>query len=111
MLANKASFGDIGDIRGGEFRGGETEDDVMSKISSLEELSMTFGLNPNNVSELYWNPNFTSEYGIAIYGKMSQENIQYIEVERRYDTMQRRARQNGLKDGEEINLDNQQIIS
>ena len=104
VLANKASFGDIMGVRGGEFRDGETTDDAMNEASSLRELCVAYGRDPNNVFELYEDPNFSSEYGIAIYGKIPQENIQCIEIERGYDTMQRKAKQKGLKDGEEINL-------
>lgn len=111
ILTNKASFGDVMGIRGGEFRDDKTMNDVMSEALSLEELSIDYGLDPNNVSELYENQNFTSEYGIAIYGKIPQENIQYIEVEREYDIMQRKAKQKGLKDGEETGLDERWIFS
>lgn len=111
VLANKASFGDIMGVRGGEFKDGETTDDAMSEVLSLEELSTTYGRDPNNVSELYGDPNFSSEYGIAIYGKIPQENIQCIEVERGYDIMQRKAKQKGLKDGEAIDLSEQPFFS
>lgn len=111
VLANKASFGDIMGVRGGEFKDGKTTDDVMNEVLSLEELSTTYGRDPNNVSELYGDPNFSSEYGIAIYGKIPQENIQCIEVERGYDIMQRKAKQKGLKDGEEIDLGEQPFLS
>lgn len=111
ILTNKASFGDIMGVRGGEFRDGETTDDVMGEVLDLEELCAAYGRDPNNVSELYGDPNFSSEYGIAIYGKIPQENIQYIEVERGYDIMQRKAKQKGLKDGEEINLSEQPLFS
>lgn len=111
VLANKASFGDIMGVRGGELRDGETTGDVMNEVLSLEELSITYGRDPNNVSELYGDPNFSSEYGIAIYGKIPQENIQYIDVERGYDIMQRKAKQKGLKDGKEIDLSEQPFFS
>ena len=111
VLANKASFGDIMGVRGGEFKDGETTDDAMNEVLSLEELSITYGRDPNNVSELYGDPNFSSEYGIAIYGKIPQEDIQCIEVEHGYDIMQRKAKQKGLKDGEEINLGEQPFLS
>lgn len=111
VLANKASFGDIMGVRGGEFRDGETTDDVMDEVLDLEELCAAYGRDANNVSELYGDPNFLSEYGIVIYGKIPQENIQYIEVERGYDIMQRKAKQKGLKDGEEINLSEQPLFS
>ncbi len=111
ILANKASFGDIMGVRGGEFRDGETTDDAMDEVLDLEELCATYGRDPNNVSELYGDPNFSSEYGIAIYGKIPQENIQCIEVERGYDIMQRKAKQKGLKDGDEINLSEQPLFS
>lgn len=111
VLANKASFGDIMGVRGGEFRDVETTDDAMDKVLSLGELCMTYGRDPNNVFELYEDPNFSSEYGIAIYGKIPQENIQCIEVERGYDIMQKKAKQKGLKDGEEIDLSEQPLFS
>lgn len=111
VLANKASFGDIMGVRGGEFRDVETTDDAMDKVLSLGELCTTYGRDPNNVFELYEDPNFSSEYGIAIYGKIPQENIQCIEVERGYDIMQRKAKQKGLKDSEEINLSEQPLFS
>ena len=111
VLTNKASFGDIMGVRGGEFKDGKTTDDAISEILSLEELSTDYGIDPNNVSELYGNPNFTSEYGIAIYGKIPKENIQFIEVERGYDIMQRKAKQKGLKDGEEVDLSEQSFFS
>ena len=111
VLANKASFGDIIGVRGGEFKDGKTTNDVISEVLSLEELSTIYGRDPNNVSELYGDPNFSSEYGIAIYGKIPQENIQYIEVERGYDIMQKKAKQKGLKDDEEINLSEQPLFS
>ena len=60
VLANKASFGDIMGVRGGEFRDGGTIDDAMSEVLSLEDLSIAYGRDPNNVSELYGDPNFTS---------------------------------------------------
>ncbi len=79
-------------------------DDIMSEVLSLENLGAAFGRDSKNVSELYGDPNFSSEYGIAIYGKIPQENIQCIEVERGYDIVQRKAKQKGLKDGEAIDL-------
>ena len=111
VLANKASFGDIMGVRGGEFRDGKTMDDVINEVLSLEDLCKTYGRDSDNVSELYGDANFTSEYGIALYGKIPQENIQYIDVERRYDMIQRKAKQNGLKDGEEIDLGEQSFFS
>ena len=102
VLENKASFGDIVGVRGGELEDGNTMDDAMSEVLSLQELSTAYGRDLNNVSELYVDANFTSEYGIAIYGKVSREGVQCIEVVRGYDTMQRKARQSGLKDGEGI---------
>lgn len=98
-------------VRGGEFRDGETTDNAMSEVLSLEELNTTYGRDPNNVSGLYGDPNFSSEYDIAIYGEIPQENIQCIEVERGYDIMQRKAKQKGLKDGEAIDLSEQPFFS
>lgn len=107
ILANKASFGDIMGVRGGEFRDGKTMDDAMDEVLNLGELCAIYGRDPNNIFELYGDPNFSSEFGIAIYGKIPQENVQCIEVERGYDIMQRKAKQKGLKDGDEINLGEQ----
>ena len=60
---------------------------------------MLFGVDMNNP---YSNPNMDSEYGIALYDKIPQEKLQYIEVESRYQMMQKRARQLGYKDGDTI---------
>ncbi len=57
-----------------------------------------------DVRSMYQNPNFTSEYGIAIYGKIQSDNLEYVEVDRSYDFMQKKALQAELKDGDDLIL-------
>ena len=59
----------------------------------------------NDMWRLYSDGNFTSEYGVALYGEIPKDGLEYIEVERGYDTLQRKARQAGLKPGQEIDSD------
>ena len=40
---------------------------------------------------MYFNPNMTSEYGIALYGSIPKEKLKYIEVERTYQVMQKKV--------------------
>lgn len=55
-----------------------------------------------DVWSMYQNPNFTSEYGVAIYGEIKSDDVEYVEIERGYDVMQRKALQAGLKAGDDL---------
>ena len=94
----KASFGDEYGLRDGKLSLSEAQEKI-SSLLPLSELLMLFGVDMNNP---YSNPNMDSEYGIALYDKIPQEKLQYIEVESRYQMMQKRARQLGYKDGDTI---------
>lgn len=58
---------------------------------------------------IYNDPNMQSEFGIALYGLIPYEKIQFIEVERKYEMMQRRAIELGYSIGDVIplNLDSE----
>lgn len=103
VLHNKASFGDVEGMRD---RRASEEDiaRVLDSVPDLRELGETSDVYdfPNDMNSVHWNPNFTSEYGVAIYGQIPKEGIEYIEVGRKYDRMQRKALEDGLKDGEGI---------
>ena len=98
---NKASFGDVAGLRDGM----TTEanyDKILQNIPSFKQLA-----DENycpDVRSMYQNPNFTSEYGIAIYGKIQSDNLEYVEVDRSYDFIQKKALQAGLKDGDDLIL-------
>lgn len=51
---------------------------------------------------LYNDANFTSEYGVALYGPVPREGLRYVEVERTYDILQKKAIASGLRPGDEI---------
>lgn len=99
--SNKASFGDITGLRNGMATEAD-HDQILQNIPSFKQL-----VDENycpDVRSMYQNPNFTSEYGIAIYGKIQSNNLEYVEVERGYDSMQKKALQAGLKDDDDLIL-------
>ena len=56
-----------------------------------------------SVLALYSDPNFSvGERGIAIYGDFSNKGIVFFEIERKYDLMQKKARELGYVEGEVI---------
>lgn len=98
VLSLKASFGDISGLRDGSL----STEDANLKIQSL--VSLDDLLNNYNISNdyLYSDPNLTSEYGIALYGNIPKCKLKYIEVERAYTLMQKKAVDMGLQFGDEI---------
>lgn len=97
---NKSSFGDIIGLRGGST---ETNyEEILQSRPSLKQL-IDMG-HCTNAWDMYHDPNFTSEYGVAIYGEIKSDDIEYVEIERGYDIMQRKALQAGLKVGDDLIL-------
>ena len=107
LLNLKCSFGDINGLRDRSL----SEKDAMKIVESLQSvgdmLSENFILQTRqiNPSWLYNNPNLKSEYGVAIYDKISPLLIKYIEVERMYDMIQRKAIDLGYQKGDLIPTD------
>ena len=107
LLNLKCSFGDINGLRDRSL----SEEDAIKKVESLKSvgdmLSQSFILESGyiNSSQLYNDPNLKSEYGVAIYDKISPLLIKYIEVERMYDMIQRKAMDLGYQKGEQIPID------
>ena len=100
VLENKSSFGDVRGLRDGLLSGDELKRIIGNQFSFkelLEHSSVSFNM--------YKDPNFVDELGIAIYGEFDNKGVKYFEIERIFDLMQRRARQLGLLDGEEIPAD------
>lgn len=90
---NKASFGDVDGLRGGSTK--TSYEGILQDLPSFKQLA-----DENycpDARSMYQNANFTSEYGIAIYGEVRSDDIEYVEIERGYDIMQRKALQAGLK--------------
>lgn len=98
---NKASFGDVAGLRVGTIAEA-SRDKILQDIPSFKQLADEHYC--SYVRNMYQNPNFTSEYGIAIYGEIRSDNLEYVEVERSYDSMQKKALQAGLKDGDDLIL-------
>lgn len=100
IQGNKSSFGDVAGLRGGSAEASQEE--ILQDMPSFGQLAdMEYC---SDVWSMYQNPNFTSEYGIAIYGKIKSNNIEYVEVERSYDIMQQKALRAGLKVGDDLTL-------
>lgn len=111
ILGNKASFGDVQGLRDGSLVGASLQSKLDSMDSFLEltkkEISyvdVNFEKNrQQSVLALYSNPNFfVGERGIAIYGDFSNKGIVFFEIERKYDLMQKKARELGYVEGEVI---------
>lgn len=98
---NKASFGDVDGLRDGT-AAEVSYDETLQGMPNFEQLAAE-NYCPD-VRSMYQNPNFTSEYGIAIYGDIRSDGLEYVEVERGYDTLQRKALQAGLKTGDDLVL-------
>lgn len=98
VLNIKASFGDVSGLRDGNLSPEDTTKKIESLIS-LDKLLESFNV---NVESLYTDPNLSSEYGIALYGNISRDKLKYIEVQRAYNLMQKKALDMGLQLGEEI---------
>lgn len=98
VLQTKASFGDIEGLRDRRISYEESLAKIR-ELSSLSDLMTKYNIQPNLV---YFDPNMTSEYGIALYGGIPKEKTTYIEVERSYQMMQRKALDMGLQVGVEI---------
>ena len=51
---------------------------------------------------MYLNPNFYRDSGLPIFGDFSNKGVTYFEIERKFSLMQKKARDLGYVDGEEI---------
>lgn len=102
LQQNKASFGDVVGLRDAS-KSPEDTRQQLSDLPSLRELSDSDYV--YSIWEAYNNANFNSDYGIAIYGPIKTKNLRYIEVDRTYDIIQKRARANGMAEGEVIPSD------
>ena len=98
ILDKKASFGDVYGLRDGNASIKDAQQKI-NDLPSLQQLLETYHIDTNM---LYTNPNMQSEYGIAIYDRIAPENIQFIEVERKYEIMQKKARELGYIIGDTI---------
>lgn len=92
----KASFGDVYGLRGGGVTPLEAQK-ILDGLDTFKELIE--GIHPKLV---YNDSNLTSEYGIALYGIVDPSKIQYINVERNYDIMQRMSIEHGIAPGEPV---------
>lgn len=94
----KASFGDIEGLRDGKTSFEESQQ-KFHDLPSFSQLLSSFNISSDMI---YNNPNMKSEYGIALYGLIPYEKIQFVEVESKYEMMQRRAVELGYLTGDTI---------
>lgn len=94
----KASFGDVNGLRDGTSTPEESQQ-IIQELPTFSQLLTEYNIEP---SLMYNDPNMQSEFGIALYGSIPRDKIQYIEVESKYDMMQRRSIELGIKMGEAI---------
>ena len=98
LLNVKASFGDVNGLRDGNVSG-ENASQIVNNLQSLSQLLSEYNIDYNN---LFNNPNMDNEFGIALYGVISTDKIQYIDVKRKYDIIQRKALELGYSWGDVI---------
>ena len=97
----KASFGDVSGLRDGKLSNEESIK-IINEIPSLEQLLSSFSIDINSPLLFFDNPNLEGEYGVALYGTIPTEKIQFIEVERKYAMQQKKAIDLGYKPGDII---------
>lgn len=98
VMNNKASFGDIEGLRDGLLNGMELQQ-KLDTLPTFEQLLQEYSI---SITNPYINPNMTSEYGIAIYGPIINKEITYIEIDRMYDLIQKKAKEMGYTNGDVI---------
>jgi len=99
LRQNHSSFGDVTGLRNGH-TDEKSMVELLGTMPTLDEELEQFHV--GNIYEAYENPNFSSEHGVAIYGPIKSKGIKYIEVDRSYDIVQKRAKLMGLQSGELI---------
>ena len=98
LLDIKASFGDVRGLRDGSVTQEQAQLIIKESLSFPQLLSSVY----ININKPYDDPNMQSEYGIALYGIIPPEKIQFIDVERKYDMLQRKALELGYSIGDVI---------
>ncbi len=101
VLNSKSSFGDITGLRDGTLKGEELQK-VLDSLPNFEQLLKSYEIEFGKGMNPYWNPNMTSEYGIAIYGPIAGKGISYFEIDRAFDLIQKKAKDMGYIDGDTI---------
>ncbi len=103
LLDYKTSYGDYMGLREGNL----SNEEVKRQIESLPTLRERLNGSRKKWSweeygDLYNDPNFTSEFGVAIYKPVPKDKIKYIEVDTKYELMQKRALELGYNIGDEL---------
>ena len=98
VLKYKVSDGDDTRIKYGDLSLDEKKR-IIGEFESFEEFLYRRGLSIPCIYSTAWG---MGETGITIYGIVPVEKLRYIEVERRFQSLQRIARSMGYQDGVEI---------
>ncbi len=103
ILNNKASFSSEG------IRDSKLGSEALHELDTFEELTNeninSADLKNNRaqtLASMYLNPNFYRDSGLPIFGDFSNKGVTYFEIERKFSLMQKKARDLGYVDGEEI---------
>ena len=94
----KACFGGIYGSRDGKLTKEELQQEI-DELPSFSQLLEKFNIKTNRI---YDNLNMTSDFGIALCGIIPPDKIQFIEVERKYEMLQRKAIELGYSTGDTI---------
>ena len=98
VLKYKVSDGDDGRIKYGSLSLDEKRK-LIGELETFEEFLCRRALTISDIYSTVWG---IGETGITIYGVVPISRLRYIEVERRFQSLQRIARSMGYQDGEEI---------
>ena len=98
VLDVKASFGDVLGLRDGGLDDSAAMDEI-SKLTSFKALMDSYYFTRYS---MFNDPNMICECGVSFYGTIPFSLLKYIEVESKYNAMQRRALDLGYQKGDVI---------
>lgn len=89
ILDNKVSFGDVNEMRNGQ-------------DGSIELPTLRQKIDDYYITSFTEDPNFNSEFGLAVYGKIDSKKIFRLKMPSRFVRLQQYAQSRGLSVGTEI---------
>ncbi len=107
----KISFGDVPGLRNGNLSTEETQK-ILQELPTFAEmvnrdnfkLDKKGKLDFDICAKLFNDPNFSCYDGVALYGTIPYEKIEYIEIDREYEILQKKALELGYAVGEDMPL-------
>ena len=102
VLENKCTFGDIFGYRNGKLSEEKVKEIISKQPTLSERIEDSRRGEIDDIHTMYQDPNFDSEFGVALYGDIRKDDIKCVKIEHRYQTIQKKAKESGLKPGDEI---------